>query len=169
VASELQTSSGARVRVTAIKKRIEFKRVHNLTVDNIHTYYVLSSSTAVLVHNSNCSSNAQILGANLVASGAVRPSETAAHHIVASASSKAASARAQLAKFGIDINDASNGVFLPRGSASVNPAGASVHSRIHTNDYYAYVNDMIGGARSANEVRDVLGHVRRQLESGYWP
>ncbi|MFG3659380.1 AHH domain-containing protein, partial [Streptomyces sp. NPDC047706] len=86
-----------------------------------------------------------------------------------STSPKAAAARQRLAKFGIDINDASNGVFLPRGSASANPTGASVHSRIHTNDYYTYVNDMVGGARNASEARDVLAHIRRQLQGGYWP
>jgi hypothetical protein len=57
----------------------------------------------VLVHNSNCSSNAQILGANMESAGTVRPAETAAHHIVASTSPKAAAARQQLAKFGVDI------------------------------------------------------------------
>ncbi|WP_427153377.1 AHH domain-containing protein [Streptomyces sp. TRM70308] len=88
---------------------------------------------------------------------------------MASTPPKSAAARQQLAKFGIDINDASNGVFLPRGSKSANPTGASVHSRIHTNDYYAYVNNSIGGARNANEARDVLGHLRRQLQGGYWP
>ncbi|MFD8230331.1 AHH domain-containing protein [Streptomyces sp. NPDC059696] len=130
---------------------------------------MLAGETALLVHNSNCSSNAKILGGNLEASGLTRPVETAAHHIVASTSPKAAAARQQLAKFGIDINDASNGVFLPRGSTSANPTGASVHSRIHTNEYYAYVNDLIGGARSASEARDVLDHVRRQLQGGHWP
>ncbi|WP_159025290.1 RHS repeat-associated core domain-containing protein [Streptomyces pluripotens] len=140
----------------------------NLTVQQLHTYYVLAGQTPVLVHNT-CSSNAKILGENMEAAGTVRPPETAAHHIVASTSPKAAAARQQLAKFGIDINDADNGVFLPRGSASVNPSGASVHSRIHTNDYYTYVNDMIGGARNAGEARDVLGYLRSQLQGGYWP
>ncbi|WP_233273580.1 AHH domain-containing protein [Streptomyces broussonetiae] len=129
---------------------------------------MLAGKTPVLVHNT-CSSNAKILGENMEAAGTVRPPETAAHHIVASTSPKAAAARQQLAKFGIDINDADNGVFLPRGSASVNPSGASVHSRIHTNDYYTYVNDMIGGARNADEARDVLGYLRSQLQGGYWP
>lgn len=30
------------------------RRVHNLTVADIHTYYVLARATPVLVHNSNC-------------------------------------------------------------------------------------------------------------------
>jgi RHS repeat-associated protein len=115
------------------------------------------------------SRNAKILGDNLVASGVARPAETAAHHIVASTNKKAAPARQQLANFGIDINDASNGVFLPIKTASKNPTGASVHTRIHTEDYYTYVNDLMAGARNAREARDVLDHVRRQLQGGYWP
>ncbi|MDX8149509.1 polymorphic toxin-type HINT domain-containing protein [Lentzea sp. BCCO 10_0061] len=49
--SVLQTSAGALVQVTAIKKRAAIKRVHNLTVDDFHTYYVLAGDTPVLVHN----------------------------------------------------------------------------------------------------------------------
>jgi len=99
----------------------------------------------------------------------MRPADTAAHHIVASTSPKAAPARAQLANFGIDFNDAENGVFLPRGSASANPNGASVHSRIHTNEYYSYVNEMMSGARNSSEAGDVLNQIRNQLLAGYWP
>ncbi|MGW1802960.1 polymorphic toxin-type HINT domain-containing protein [Streptomyces sp. NPDC001984] len=165
----LMTAGGETAEVLANRHFSTHARTYNLTIQGVHTYYVLAGETPVLVHNSNCSSNAKILGDNLEASGVTRPADTAAHYIVASTSPKAAAARQQLAKFGIDINDASNGVFLPRGSASANPTGASVHSRIHTDDYYAYVNDLIGGARNANEARDVLGHLRRQLQGGYWP
>ncbi|CNE28938.1 Cell wall-associated polypeptide CWBP200 [Mycobacterium tuberculosis] len=51
----LRTSSGTYVQVTAIKSRaVHHQRVHNLTVANLHTYYVLAGETPVLVHNSNC-------------------------------------------------------------------------------------------------------------------
>ncbi|WP_340558756.1 polymorphic toxin-type HINT domain-containing protein [Streptomyces sp. GSL17-111] len=165
----LQTSAGTKVQISAVRRSAAHSVVHNLTISDQHTYYVLVGATAVLVHNANCSSNAKILSDNLQTSGAARPAESAAHHIVASTSPKAAAARQRLASFGIDINDASNGVFLPRGSKSANPTGASVHSRIHTNDYYAYVNKMIGGARNAKEARDVLQHLRGQLQDGRWP
>ncbi|MGW4214788.1 polymorphic toxin-type HINT domain-containing protein [Lentzea sp. NPDC004789] len=49
----LQTSTGTRVEVTQLKERVEFKRVRNLSVDGIHTYYVLAGDTPVLVHNDN--------------------------------------------------------------------------------------------------------------------
>jgi hypothetical protein len=47
----LQTSAGTHVQVTAIKKWTATQRVHNLTVDDIHTYYVLAGDQAILVHN----------------------------------------------------------------------------------------------------------------------
>ncbi|MFI6513831.1 polymorphic toxin-type HINT domain-containing protein [Streptosporangium sp. NPDC050855] len=48
----LQTSAGTHVQVTAIKKWTTTRRVHNFTVDGIHTYHVLAGDQAVLVHNS---------------------------------------------------------------------------------------------------------------------
>ncbi|MFD4655785.1 SpvB/TcaC N-terminal domain-containing protein [Kitasatospora sp. NPDC058444] len=47
----LQTGSGTYVQVTAVRAWTEIQRVHNLTVDDIHTYYVLAGTTPVLVHN----------------------------------------------------------------------------------------------------------------------
>jgi RHS repeat-associated protein len=132
-----------------------------------HNPFTWSDPLGLASHTT--SSHAQILGANMEAAGTARPPHTAAHHIVASTSPKAAPARQQLSNVGIDINDARNGVFLPRSSSSPNPTGASPHSRIHTNDYYAYVNDLMSGARNASEAGDVLNHVRNQLLGGYWP
>jgi len=141
----------------------------DLTISNDHDFYVVAGSTPVLVHNCTTSSNAQILDANMQTDGIVRPADTAAHHIVASTSPKAAPARAQLDSFGIDINDSDNGVYLPRGSASSNPQGMAVHSRVHTNLYYDNVNEMMSWAQNADQARDVLGYIRNQLQSGPWP
>ena len=49
--SVMQTATGPWVRVAAIKKKIAIKRVFNLTVGGIHTYYALAGNTPVLVHN----------------------------------------------------------------------------------------------------------------------
>lgn len=91
------------------------------------------------------------------------------HHIVAGNSPKAAAARKRLEDLGIGINSADNGVWLPRSSSSPNPNGLSVHSKVHTNEYYAYVNDLMSGARTKDEALDVIEHVRQQLIGGYWP
>jgi hypothetical protein len=50
--SMLQTGAGSYVQITAVKKWTAKKqRVHNLTVDGLHTYYVGAASQSVLVHN----------------------------------------------------------------------------------------------------------------------
>ncbi|SNS74169.1 RHS repeat-associated core domain-containing protein [Streptosporangium subroseum] len=50
----LQTSAGDRLQVVGIAKwTTGHQCVHNLTVADIHTYYVLAGTTPVLVHNSN--------------------------------------------------------------------------------------------------------------------
>ncbi|MGA5711384.1 polymorphic toxin-type HINT domain-containing protein, partial [Streptomyces cellulosae] len=48
----LQTSAGTHVQITAIERwTAAVTAVHNLTVSDIHAYYVLADAAAVLVHN----------------------------------------------------------------------------------------------------------------------
>ncbi|MEV8533938.1 ricin-type beta-trefoil lectin domain protein [Streptomyces sp. NPDC051211] len=50
----LQTSAGTYVQLTAIQRwTAQDATVHNLTVSDLHTYYVLVGATPVLVHNAN--------------------------------------------------------------------------------------------------------------------
>ncbi|WP_433471521.1 LamG-like jellyroll fold domain-containing protein [Saccharomonospora azurea] len=49
----LRTGSGSWVQVQSIKIRTASQRVHNLTVDDFHTYHVVAGETPVLVHNCN--------------------------------------------------------------------------------------------------------------------
>lgn len=125
---------------------------------------VAANTTAELSRPSS-----RVLGANLEAAGAVRPAGSAAHHIVAGSAARAAEARAVLQRYGIDINDAGNGVFLPARMTSPNPTGAAVHSTIHTNAYYAEVNSLLGQATTRGEALDALAYVRSQLLSGGFP
>ncbi|WP_329109367.1 polymorphic toxin-type HINT domain-containing protein [Micromonospora sp. NBC_01699] len=50
---DVLTPDGARVRVIDIATYGAVATVHNLTVDDIHTYYVVAANTPVLVHNCN--------------------------------------------------------------------------------------------------------------------
>ncbi|HEX5594568.1 MAG TPA: ricin-type beta-trefoil lectin domain protein, partial [Micromonosporaceae bacterium] len=51
----LQTSAGTYVQITAIERwTTQRATVHNLTVANIHTYYVVAGGIPVLVHNDVC-------------------------------------------------------------------------------------------------------------------
>ncbi|MFI6086071.1 RHS repeat-associated core domain-containing protein [Streptomyces sp. NPDC051217] len=47
----LQTSTGTWTQITAITHHTKSTTVYNLTVDDIHTYYVLAGATPVLAHN----------------------------------------------------------------------------------------------------------------------
>ncbi|MFG2880679.1 RHS repeat-associated core domain-containing protein, partial [Streptomyces sp. NPDC048337] len=56
----LKTGSGAYVQVSAVERWTSpSTTVHNLTVSNLHTYYVLAEDTPVLVHNSACRTSSQ--------------------------------------------------------------------------------------------------------------
>ncbi|MFD3311052.1 polymorphic toxin-type HINT domain-containing protein [Streptomyces sp. NPDC058694] len=50
----LLTGDGGTVIVTGNRYFAKHARTYNLTVDDLHTYYVLAGETPVLVHNSNC-------------------------------------------------------------------------------------------------------------------
>jgi RHS repeat-associated protein len=50
----LQTASGAPAKVIGTHTRNLTATVHNLTVADIHTYYVLAGNTSILVHNDAC-------------------------------------------------------------------------------------------------------------------
>ncbi|WP_206059488.1 RHS repeat-associated core domain-containing protein [Nonomuraea zeae] len=47
----LRTSAGTFVQVKAVQKWTARERVHNFTIADIHTYYVVAEATPVLVHN----------------------------------------------------------------------------------------------------------------------
>ncbi|MEV4113264.1 polymorphic toxin-type HINT domain-containing protein [Nonomuraea sp. NPDC049695] len=49
----LRTSAGTYVQITAVQKWTTVQRVHNLSIANLHTYYVLAGQRDILVHNSN--------------------------------------------------------------------------------------------------------------------
>ncbi|WP_274562789.1 polymorphic toxin-type HINT domain-containing protein [Streptomyces spiramyceticus] len=50
----LRTDDGRTVKVIQTRQYEDRTRTYNLTIEGLHTYYVLAGSTAVLVHNSNC-------------------------------------------------------------------------------------------------------------------
>ncbi|MEU8523109.1 ricin-type beta-trefoil lectin domain protein, partial [Streptomyces sp. NPDC048577] len=51
----LQTNAGTYVQIAAIERwTAQDATVHNLTVSELHTYYVLAAATSFLVHNDSC-------------------------------------------------------------------------------------------------------------------
>ncbi|WP_408058640.1 polymorphic toxin-type HINT domain-containing protein [Streptomyces niveus] len=47
----LRTSAGTHVQITAVTRWTQQATVYNLTVADVHTYYVLAGAASVLVHN----------------------------------------------------------------------------------------------------------------------
>lgn len=84
-----------------------------------------------------------------------------AHHIIGEATPKAAS---QLKKYGIDINDPMNGIFLP--SSSRSGLRGTVHRGGHTQDYYNYVEQLFSNCKSKDECYEVLDKIKGDLYNG---
>ncbi|WP_405986787.1 polymorphic toxin-type HINT domain-containing protein [Streptomyces sp. NBC_00872] len=53
----LRTNTGTWVQITAVDRHGEQATVHNLTVEDLHTYYVLAGGVPILVHNADCGAN----------------------------------------------------------------------------------------------------------------
>ncbi|OKJ02807.1 hypothetical protein AMK18_11460 [Streptomyces sp. CB01249] len=53
VGEQLSTSTGGLVQIDGLDRWTRAATVHNLTVSDLHTYYVLAGETPVLVHNVN--------------------------------------------------------------------------------------------------------------------
>jgi RHS repeat-associated protein len=100
--------------------------------------------------------NSAALGKAMEKIGHIRPPGSAAHYIVAGDDRRAGPARAVLQRFGIDINESMNGVFLPR----------NVHEGLHTNVYYDDVNRSLRGVNSRSEASNMLHAIRDALANG---
>jgi RHS repeat-associated protein len=111
--------------------------------------------------------SSRVLGEALEAAGISRPAASAAHHIVAGRAAAAAAARAVLEKFGIGINDAANGVFLPRSAASA--ADAAVHAGGHKDLYYQAVNQALSAATTKEQAIKILNSIGQALQEGAFP
>lgn len=48
---DLLTQEGEPVRILTVRTYDQFNTVHNLSIESIHSYYVIAGDTAVLVHN----------------------------------------------------------------------------------------------------------------------
>ncbi|MFJ8695407.1 polymorphic toxin-type HINT domain-containing protein [Streptomyces roseolilacinus] len=53
----LRTSAGTHVQITALSYHTKRQRTHDLTIQDVHAYYVLAGATPVLVHNCNSGAN----------------------------------------------------------------------------------------------------------------
>jgi A nuclease family of the HNH/ENDO VII superfamily with conserved AHH len=118
--------------------------------------YAATAVSGALADEIIMQKSAYKLRKNLCAAGVNAPEGCYhAHHVVAVAAPRAQPARNVLARVGIDINDAANGLFVP----------CDKHGRLHTNDYYDAVNLSITGT-TREQVLIQLSIVRAAITSG---
>ena len=164
------------------------QRVYNLSVEGDHRYLV--GEVGLLAHNAHPCVRAQqfraqnpanpapnqirgrdgdskTLDINLRRAGVQRPEGAAAHHIVAHGDEWAAPARAILARDGIDINEAANGIYLPK-HAGFEVDGIPTHSRLHTYKYYNELNRRLSSAPVGGAAQ-VLADIRRDILNNEFP
>ncbi len=96
-----------------------------------------------------------------------------AHHIVARLHVLAADARVIMFSWGLAINDAANGVLLPRNQfiRFVMGTGATAHQILHTREYYFQINMRLQAVMnlSSAAVRAVLSEIKAELLAGTFP
>lgn len=127
------------------------------------------------------SGHARLLRRNMIDAGtpvpAAKPTgHVSAHHIVASLDEEAADSRMLLFGWGIGINDADNGVFLPRYrvSSMLNEPAATKHSNVHTKVYHHQVFIRLDAAADMDADdqkigRSALRKIRGELLQGAFP
>ena len=114
------------------------------------------------------------LARNLKKAGHVRHADVDAHHIVASGHPAAFGSRQMLYDWGIAINDADNGVFLPASAlAKPEQLGDAVgHDEVHRSAiYYSRVESRLLDADPASQAsgRTSLRKMRADMLSGVFP
>lgn len=112
----------------------------------------------------------RLLARNMEKAGIARPAGTAAHHIVPASLKKFKSAdraRKILNKFGIALENAANGVYLP--SKFDDAVKAAYHGTLHTERYFDEVLRRLSNARSKADVLVILDGIRNELLRNKFP
>lgn len=111
----------------------------------------------------------EILGDNLKDARVPRPTGSEAHQIIPEGvkDERLQNIRDKLAGYGIGINDAVNGVYLPgpKGDAS---DGSYLRS-LHNSKYYDQLQRDFARVQSREEAIEVLGRIREELKSSTYP
>jgi hypothetical protein len=87
------------------------------------------------------------------ATGDAKHAEADAHHVVAAGDKRARRARGFLFRWGIGINDADNGLYLPKKWSSQVPGAedATAHEVIHTTAYHLAVTAKLALTKPSNQ------------------
>ena len=117
-------------------------------------------------------SDAEKLAANLTACGTARPSSRhRAHHIVMSNSNdpQMVALRNKMSALGVDINDATNGIWLPETVGDKMPGEIRTAHKgegVHGKDYKKQVYDKLINAKDKDDFLRDLAEIKGDLEGG---
>ena len=138
--------------------------IHNVDAEKISKSSNVGKNTKNSIQLRTLSEpSSKELRKNLIATGVKEPDfPNAAHHIVAGKAPSAEAARQILLEYGVDINDAANGVFLP----TIKGESGAYHPSLHTDGYYRKVTEALNIATSKEDVIDILADIAEQLSKG---
>lgn len=80
---------------------------------------------------------------------------------------RAKRARDILSRYGIDIDDVDNGVFLPTSTST--RSKALRHPKLHTTKYYREINERLEAAGNREEALNALNDIKDELLKGTLP
>lgn len=114
--------------------------------------------------------NSKILADNMEKAGmGKKPKDYAAHHIIPATDKDSQIARDILKKYGIDINDPINGVYLPTAKNIATTQGIE-HNGRHPQSYSNKINNLISLADNKGGVTEILKtlqSIKNTLQSSY--
>ena len=132
-----------------------------------------ATAAKLLADAERAARHSRILARNIKnASGVDRHVAADAHHIVAQSDKRAKASRDFLFDWGIGINDAANGVYLPKKNGSVpGMDDATAHEIIHTSPYHLEVwsrlRDILGEGSSVARIE--LREMAADMVAGEFP
>jgi hypothetical protein len=133
----------------------------------------LPTSAKVLLANAlrtNYNHRRRLSTSIVAATGQPRPDNVCAHHVVAVRDRGARVSRIMLFDWGIGINDADNGVFLPQGTGGLpDHPNAPRHDPFHSAEYHAAVLSRLLEADDSASGRVELRGVKADLLAGSFP
>ncbi len=141
------------------------------TPDEIADFYFSKVARKTKVSGKYSGSASEILRAELKDAGVITPPfANEAHHIVPEGMNipELNEVRALMKRYGVDLNSASNGVFLPNAPNLPHAGSATVHRGSHTVEYAKYVAKHIqnNNPQSAADIAELLNELRVKLLNG---
>ncbi|WP_431261463.1 AHH domain-containing protein [Roseateles chitinivorans] len=116
-------------------------------------------------------SDAELLASRLEKTLGPRPPGHEAHHMIPKGMKEAEEAREILARAEVGINDAENGIWLPKDSSIANVSTTEIHSKVHTSRAMRLITAELREAEQAggaSGVRRALEAIRTRLGEGVY-